>query len=320
MAAVEEFPLSASMYAIKQGAFGGPEVLEFAEVDRPVPGPDDVLVRVRAASVNPADWQIRTGVAPLPIDLPFIPGFDLAGMVERTGDRVSRFRPGDEVFGMPTPFTGTYAQYVRAPAADLALKPATLDHNQAAALASVGLTAWQGLVGIARIQPGQRVLIHAAAGGVGHIAVQIAKAFGAHVIGTARTANHGFLRDLGADELVDYTLDDFATAVRDVDIILDNIGDAYGARSLTTLAPGGHLVSTIWDHPGVTSEDAAGAGMRFDTVMVAPSAADLEELGKLVDQGLIRVHVADVLPLRDAAQAQRMSETGRVSGKLVLVS
>jgi hypothetical protein len=130
----------------------------------------------------------------------------------------------------PTPFTGTYAQYVRAPAADLAIKPATLHHNHATALSSVGLTAWQALVGITRIQPGQRVLIHAAAGGVGHIAVQIAKAFGAHVIGTARTANHGLLRDLGADALVDYTLDDFATAVCDVDIVLDNFGYAYGPR------------------------------------------------------------------------------------------
>ncbi|MFD0480083.1 NADP-dependent oxidoreductase [Nonomuraea thailandensis] len=290
------------MYAIKQRAFGGPEVLEFTEAEQPVPGPDDVLVRVRAASVNPADWKIRTGGAALPVDLPFIPGFDLAGVVERIGDRVSRFRPGDDVFGMPTPFTGTYAQYVRAPAADLALKPAGLDHNQAAALSSVGLTAWQALVGIARIQPGQRVLIHAAAGGIGHIAIQIAKAFGAHVIGTARTANHGFLRDLGADELVDYTLDDFAAAVRNVDIVLDNIGHEYGVRSLATLAPGGHLVSTIWDHPGVTAEDVARAKARFDTVQVAPSAPDLKELGKLVEQGRIRVHVADVLPLRDAAE------------------
>ncbi|MCP2353734.1 NADPH:quinone reductase-like Zn-dependent oxidoreductase [Nonomuraea thailandensis] len=307
------------MYAIKQRAFGGPEVLEFTEAEQPVPGPDDVLVRVRAASVNPADWKIRTGGAALPVDLPFIPGFDLAGVVERIGDRVSRFRPGDDVFGMPTPFTGTYAQYVRAPAADLALKPAGLDHNQAAALSSVGLTAWQALVGIARIQPGQRVLIHAAAGGIGHIAIQIAKAFGAHVIGTARTANHGFLRDLGADELVDYTLDDFAAAVRNVDIVLDNIGHEYGVRSLATLAPGGHLVSTIWDHPGVTAEDVARAKARFDTVQVAPSAPDLKELGKLVEQGRIRVHVADVLPLRDAAEGHRRSESGRVRGKLVLV-
>jgi len=311
--------VSASMYAIQQRAFGGPEVLEYAEVDRPIPGPDDVLVRVRATSVNPADWKIRTGVAALPVDLPFIPGFDLAGVVERIGDRVSRFRAGDEVFGMPTPFTGTYAQYVRAPAADLAIKPATLDHNQAAGLSSVGLTAWQALVDIAQIQPGQRVLIHAAAGGVGHIAIQIAKASGAHVIGTARTANHDLLRDLGADALVDYTLDDFATVVRDVDIVLDNIGDAYGARSLATLAPGGHLVSTIWDHPGVTAEDAARAGVRFDTVKVAPSAPDLEKLGKLVERGLIRVHMADVLPLREAAEGHRISETGRVSGKIVLV-
>jgi NADPH:quinone reductase-like Zn-dependent oxidoreductase len=311
--------LAETMYAIEQRSFGGPDVLAFTETDRPVPGPDDVLVRVRATSVNPADWKIGSGQAAIPVDLPFIPGFDVSGVVESTGERVRRFRRGDEVFGMPTPFAGTYAQYLRAPAADLAAKPSGLDHDQAAALAAVGLTAWQALVGIARVQAGQRVLIHAAAGGVGHVAVQIAKAHGAHVIGTARAANHDFLRDLGTDELVDYTVEDFATVVRDVDVVLDNIGHAYGARSLDCLAPGGHLVSAVWDHPGVTAEQAVQRGVRFDTVQVVPSAADLREIGELVERGLIRVHVAGVLPLREAAQGHRMSQTGRVSGKLVLV-
>lgn len=311
--------MPARMHAIRQRAFGGPEVLEFVEVDRPVPGPGDVLVRVLATSVNPADWKIRSGTAALPVELPFIPGFDVAGVVEQVGDQVTRFRPGDEVHGMPTPFAGTYAQYVRAPAADLAIKPVVLDHVRAGALPSVGLTAWQALVRIARIQAGQRVLIHAAAGGIGHLAVQIAKAHGAHVIGTARAANHAFLRDLGADELIDYTVEDFATAARDVDVVFDNIGYTYGARSLDTLVPGGHLVSAIWDHPGVTSEQAAQRGLRFDPVMVAPSAADLEELGKLVDRGLLRVHVEATLPLRDAAKAHERSHAGQVRGKLVLV-
>lgn len=315
----QEFPLPARMHAIRQRAFGGPEVLEFVEVDRPVPGPDDVLLRVLATSVNPADWKIRSGTAALPVQPPFVPGFDVSGVVEQVGDRVTRFRPGDEVHGMPTPFAGTYAEYVRAPAADLAAKPAGLDHVQAGAMPAVGLTAWQALVRIARIQVGQRVLIHAAAGGIGHIAIQIAKAHGAHVIGTARAANHAFLRDLGADELIDYTVEDFATAARDIDVVFDNIGDAYGARSLDTLVPGGHLVSAIWDRPGVTSEQVAERGLRFDPVQVAPSAADLEELNKLVDRGLLRVHVERTLPLRDAAKAQELSETGPVRGKLVLV-
>ncbi|GAA4459502.1 NADP-dependent oxidoreductase [Phytohabitans houttuyneae] len=307
------------MNAIRFHDFGGPEVLEVAQVARPVAGPADVLVEVRAASVNPADWKIRSGVAALPVTLPFTPGFDLAGVVVAAGDRVTRFRPGDEVFGMPAPFVGPYADYVRAPAADLAAKPRALSHAEAAAVSAVGLTAWQALVGIAEVGAGQRILVHAAAGGVGHVAVQIAKARGAYVIGTARTANHPFLRDLGADELVDHTLEDFTDAVRDVDVVLDNIGDAYGARSLDTLAPGGLLVSAIWDHPGVTEDDAARRGVRFETVKVAPSAADLEELGKLTDRGLVRVHIEQTLPLREVAEGHRLSQTGRVRGKLVLV-
>ncbi|WP_117208207.1 NADP-dependent oxidoreductase [Allorhizocola rhizosphaerae] len=304
------------MKAIVQTALGGPEVLQYTEVVPPVAGPDDVVVRVRAASVNPADWKIRAGAVPFPVELPHIPGFDLSGVVESVGERVSRFQPGDEVFGMPRFFARAYAEYARVPEADLAAKPATLDHVQAAGLASVGLTAWQGLVHIAGVKPGQRVLVHAAAGGVGHVAVQIAKALGAHVIGTARASNHDFLRELGADETIDYSTVDFADAVRDVDVVLDNIGDSYGARSLPTLAPGGILVSTLWDRPGVTDQDASRRGVRLEAVQVAPSADDLEALAKL-DQ--LRVHVQEVFPLHEAALAHRTSETARVRGKLVLI-
>ena len=310
--------MSTRMRVVQQRAFGGAEVLESTEVALPTPGPDDVLVRILAASVNPADWKIRSGVAALPVAMPFIPGFDLSGVVESVGHEVTRFRPGDEVFGMPTPFVGTYADYARAPAADLAPKPQRLSHVDAAALASVGLTAWQALVGIAQIQAGQRVLVHAAAGGVGHVAAQIAKAYGAYVIGTARASNHTFLAGLGVDEVVDYTTEDFARAVKDVDVVLDNMGYTYGPRSMETLSPGGILVSAVWDHPGVTPADAAKRGVRFATVQVRPSAADLEELGQLAERGLVRVHVADVLPLSQAAAAHRLSETGRVRGKLVL--
>ncbi|MEU4425036.1 NADP-dependent oxidoreductase [Actinoplanes sp. NPDC024001] len=310
--------MPALMTAIRQRRHGGAEVLEVAEIGRPSPGPEEVLVRVRAASVNPADWKIRSGTAALPVTMPFIPGFDLSGTVVAVGDRVTRFRPGDEVFGMPTPFAGAYAQYVRAPAADLARKPEGMSHVQAAALASVGLTAWQALAGIARVSTGQRVLVHAAAGGVGHVAVQIAKARGAHVIGTARTANHAFLAELGVDELVDYATDDFATAVKDVDVVLDTIGGAYGPRSLDTLTRGGLLVSAVWDRPGVTQADALHRGVRFETVRVHPSADDLVALANLVEQGLLRVRIAGVLPLHEAAAAHRLSESGRVRGKLVL--
>jgi NADPH:quinone reductase-like Zn-dependent oxidoreductase len=306
------------MEAVRHRVFGGPDVLELAEVPRPTPGPDDVLVRIRAASVNPADWKIRSHLAALPVTLPFIPGFDLSGTVEAVGDRVTRFRPGDDVFGMPTPFVGAYAQYARAAAADLAPRPDRLTHVEAAAVASVGLTAWQALVHIAHVEAGHRVLVHAAAGGVGHLAVQIAKAHGAYVIGTARAANHGFLAGLGVDEAVDHTVEDFAAAVKDVDIVLDTIGDSYGSRSLDTLAPGGMLVSAVWDRPGLTPHDAERRGVRFDTVQVHPSAADLDHLSRLADRGQVRVDVTHVLPLAHAADAHRLSETGRVRGKIVL--
>ncbi|MEV0715023.1 NADP-dependent oxidoreductase [Asanoa sp. NPDC050611] len=310
--------MSTQMRAIRQRGYGDADVLELTEVERPAPGPADVLVRVRAASVNPADWKIRSGAAALPVTMPFIPGFDLSGTVEAVGERVARFRPGDEVFGMPTPFVGPYAEYARAPAADLADRPQWMSEVEAAALASVGLTAWQALVGIAKVEAGQRVLVHAAAGGVGHVAVQIAKAHGAYVIGTARAANHRFLAEIGVDEAVDHSTEDFTAVVKDVDIVLDNMGYSYGPRSLETLSPGGLHVSTVWDHPGITRDDAARRGVRFETVQVRPSAEHLVALGRLVEQGLLRVHVADVLPLHRAADAHGLSESGRVRGKLVL--
>lgn len=306
------------MRAISQREFGGPEVLEVIEVERPEPAPDSVLVRVRAASVNPADWKIRAGTPPLFGDPPFTLGFDVSGVVERVGSRVTRFRPGDEVHGMPTPPAGAYAEYLVAPAADLVAKPPSLDHVHAAALPAVALTAWQALVGIADVQPGQRVLVHAAAGGLGHVAVQIAKARGAYVVGTARADKHDFLRQLGADELIDYTRRDFAVSARGIDVVFDLVGGAYGARSLDTLRPGGQLVTAVWNDPGVTEAEVRRRGLRYAPVHVGPSAGDLEQVDALVERGLLRVHVDQVLPLEAAGKAHEISRSGRVRGKLVL--
>ncbi len=228
------------MRAIGQDEFGGPEVLELIEVERPEPGPAEVLVRVHAAGVNPTDsWHRATGgLAGAVIRL----GWDVSGVVEAVGLGVATLAPGDEVFGMPRhPLpAGTYAEYVTSPARHLVRKPTGLTHVQAAALPLAALTAWQALVDVAEVRPGHRVLIHAAAGGVGHLAVQIAKARGAYVIGTARSAKHDFLRGLGADELVDYTEADFETAVEPVDVVIDTIGGAYGPRSLRHPPPGRH--------------------------------------------------------------------------------
>src|SRR6185436_20651544 len=198
-----------TMRAIRQLSLGGPEVLELAEVPRPQPGPTEVLVRVTAAGVNPVDWKVRAGGGFLG-EPPFTVGWDVAGVVEGLGRGGTRFAPGDRVFGMPRfPHeAAAYADYVAAPARHFARAPASASDVEAAALPMAGLTAWQALVDTADVQPCQRVLVHAAAGGIGHLAVQIAKARGAYVIGTARAENHAFLAELGADEAIDYTRDD----------------------------------------------------------------------------------------------------------------
>ncbi|MEJ3653121.1 NADP-dependent oxidoreductase [Actinomycetes bacterium KLBMP 9759] len=306
------------MRAVNQRVFGGPEVLEQVELDVPVPGPDDVLVRVRAAGVNPADWKIRSGAAPLFGEPPFVLGFDVAGVVEEVGGNVSRWQPGDAVFGMPTPPAGAYAEFVRAPAVDLAPIPDGLDFIQAAALPAVALTAWQALVGIAEVGAGQRVLVTAAAGGVGHVAVQIAKARGAYVIGTARADKHAFLEELGVDASIDYATADVAAEAPDMDVVFDLIGGANGQSSLRSVRPGGMLLTALWDDPGVEDAEVRRQGRRLGVVQVRPSGAELARIGELVAQDLLRVHVQDVIPLADAAAAHRISERGRVRGKLVL--
>src|SRR5262245_22280278 len=232
-----------TMRAIRQETHGSPDVLKEVELPRPEPGLSEILVAVRAAGVNPTDWWNRAQV--LTIDrLPLVLGWDVSGVVEAVGTGVTLFKPGDEVFGMlPYPFgVGSHAEYVTAPSRTFAKKPANIDHVQAGALPLVALTAWEALVDVAGVHEGQRVLVHAAAGGVGHMAVQIAKLKGAHVIGTASAPKHEFVKGLGADEVIDYRETDFAEAVRDVDIVLDAIGGEYGPRSLRTLRRGGVLV------------------------------------------------------------------------------
>lgn len=213
---------------------------------------------------------------------------------------------------------GAYAEYVTAPARHFAHRPEALDHLQAAAVPLAALTAWQALVDTADVQPGRRVMIHAAAGGVGHLAVQIAKARGAHVIGTARRAKRDFLRSLGADELVDYTEVDFAEAVYDVDVVLDAIGGPYGERSLRTLRRGGTLISILPPDATVPAEQARAAGVRAVFMLVEPDQAGLRRIAALVDSGRLRVEVAAVFPLENAAEAHTFGEAGRTTGKIVL--
>ena len=306
-----------TMQAVWQPAPGGPELLALRRSARPRPGPGQVLLRVRAAGVNPADWKMGAGVSRYALP-PFVPGLDVSGEVVAAGAGVTEFRAGDEVFGCVP--TGGYAEYAVAPALALAPKPASLDHTQAAALPVAGLTAFQSLVRAAGLRTGQRVLVHAAAGGVGHFAVQIAKAYGGYVLATARAARHPLLRDLGVDEPIDYTAVDFSTVARDVDVVVDPIAEDYGPRSLRVLRPGGVLLDIRGAGPDRTAVEAAVAesGLRYVRFGFTPSGADLAEIAGLVDRGALRVVVDRVLPLTQAADAWQLSATNRVSGKIVL--
>lgn len=311
----------ASMRAVQQQTLGEPDVLAVVDLPRPTPRTNEVLIRVEAASVNPTDWKHRANGGFLG-EPPFVLGWDLSGVVEEVGIGVARFSPGDEVFGMLSyPFGhGAHAKYVAAPAAWFAPKPASLDHVQAAALPLVSLTAWQALVENARIQPGQRVLIHAAAGGVGHVAVQLAKARGAHVIGTASSEKHDFLREIGVDEPIDYREVDIAEAVSDVDAVLDTIGGDTSLASLRTLRPGGIVVSILPVGSDDLYREAERLGVRAVRMLVDASRHDLVSITDLVEQGSLRATISEVFPLEQVAEAHRRGETGRTTGKMVLTT
>jgi len=312
--------MPARMRAVRQHSFGGPGVLELADVDRPVPLATEVLVRVHAASVNPVEPMIRSGQFPLLGPPPFILGWDISGVVEDLEPGVTRFRVGDEVYGMPffPRAASAYAEYVAAPSRQLARKPAGLSHAEAAAMPLAGLTAWQSLVDTARLEAGQRVLIHGAGGGVGHLAVQIAKAHGAHVIGTASAGKHDLLRGLGADELIDHRTDDFTARAADLDVVLDILGGEIARRSIGVLRPGGMLVTVVGRRDTDLATRTEAAGRRFAGISVEPDYPGLEALTGLAESGLLRVHLQATLPLAEAAKAHELVESGRTAGKIVL--
>ncbi|MGD0555009.1 MAG: NADP-dependent oxidoreductase [Streptosporangiaceae bacterium] len=296
-----------------QNVLGGPEVLTIAEVPVPEPGPSQLLVRVKAAGLNPTDWKHRSGKLFLP-EPPLTLGWDVSGVVEKTGFGVTLFKPGDEVFGMlPYPGGhGSHAEYVTGPARAFARKPANLDHIQAGAVPLAALTAWQALVDTANVQPGQRVLIHAAAGGVGHLAVQIAKARGAYVIGTASAGNHELVTGLGADEMIDYRTTDFTEAVKDIDIVLDPMGGEYTTRSFRVLRPGGIVVTIVGGSAEVPD------GVRHVRMLVEADHTGMDAIRELAEEGKLRPVIAASFPLTEVAKAHATGETGHVAGKLVL--
>jgi NADPH:quinone reductase-like Zn-dependent oxidoreductase len=303
------------MRVITQNTVGDASVLEVAEVAKPVPGAGQVLVKVGAAGVNPVDTYIRGGGFPALGEPPFTLGWDIAGTIEQVGDGVQDFATGDEVYGLLT-FPGTgggYAEYAVVDASDVVSRPSWLTLEEAGAVPMVALTAWQALVRRGGLSAGQRVLIHAAAGGVGHVAVQIAKARGAYVIGTASAAKHDFLRSLGVDEVIDYRHQDF-TEIEPVDVVLDTVGGEYAERSAKVIKPGGVLVSIIPGNPGFDVDRAVDLGIRFELFMgVSASGADLAALPQL------KVQIDHTVPLADAAKAHELVESKRTTGKVVLV-
>ncbi|MGW2491321.1 NADP-dependent oxidoreductase [Streptomyces sp. NPDC001606] len=310
-----------TMRAISQDVIGGPEVLKEVRLPRPTPGPGEILVRVRAAGVNPTDWKHSSVPGLFLGEPPFVLGWDVSGEVTATGPGVTLFKPGDEVFGMlPYPYgAGSHAEYVTGPARAFAPKPAELDHVQAGALPLAALTAWQALIDTAHLEAGQRVLIHAAAGGVGHLAVQIAKAHGAYVIGTASAPKHDFVRSLGADEVIDYRTTDPAEAVRDADIVLDAQGNDHALHSLRSLRPGGILVSLRLDDaiPALLQE-ATRLGVRAEVMLVQDDHTGMKAIAHLAAEGRLRPEIAATFELADAAKAHTLGDTGHTTGKLVL--
>lgn len=309
------------MRAVQVHQPGGADALRVAEIPAPTPGPTEVLVRVHAAGINPVDWKTRAGggVAGLLGPTPWILGWDVSGVVEQLGGGVTRFAVGDTVYGMPRfPHqAGGYAEYVTAPSRHLARKPTAMDHVHAAGLPLAGLTAWQALIDTADVQPGQRVLIHAAGGGVGHLAVQLAHWRGAHVIGTASAAKHDRLHALGADQLIDHTTTRFEDATGDIDVVVDLVGGETTRRSVTVLRPGGLLLAipSAADLPDPATLDQH--RVRGLNLLVEPDHHALQQLARLADDGLLNVHIHATADLADIADLHTAGETGRTLGKLI---
>jgi NADPH:quinone reductase-like Zn-dependent oxidoreductase len=329
-----------TMKAIQLHEFGGPEVLRYDEVPIPEPKPGEVLIRVHAVGINPPDWYVRDGLTILPpelrppLSLPIIPGTDVSGVIEAVAGDVEDILIGDEVFGLlrfPGGEGSTYAEYVAAPASDLACKPAGIDHVHAAATPMAGLTAWQFLIELGHDQasPFQAephrpmalnaettVLINGAAGGVGHFALQLAKWKGARVIAVASGRHESFLRELGTDEFIDYTKSRPEELVHDVDLVLDTLGGPDSSRLLRTLKRGGELYPVFMAE--YDPEETAQLGVTTSGTQVHSNGPQLAELGRMLDAGTMHVTIDSTFPLSDARRAHERAARGHIQGKIVL--
>jgi len=310
------------MKAVRIEGYGNEEVMALAEVERPTPGDNELLVKVRAAAVNPVDWKIRDGLGELfGLKPPLILGCEVAGTVEAVGSRgssrtgVSDFVAGDEVYGYLSAHSGGYAEYVAAPASEFVRKPKHINFDTAASVPVAALTAWQGIFDHGELASGQCILITGASGAVGSMAVQLAKNKGAYVIGTGSGRNEEFVRKLGADEFIDYKKAKFEDKVSGVDVVFDTVGGDTQERAFQTLKRGGVLVSTV---SPPSAEKSKEFGVTVAMVVMMAKGDQLAKINRLVESGKLKVRVATVLPLTEVKKAHQLSSSGHADGKIIL--
>lgn len=310
------------MKAIQISQFGSNDALTYTELAKPELNSGEVLIKNKAAGVNPIDWKTCSGggAAPFIGDLPFVPGWEFAGTVDTVADDVDEFKPGNEVFGFIRfpERAGCFAEYIAVPADQISLRPEGLPVEAAAGLGLAGLTAWQALFDKGNLQASQQVVILAAAGGVGHLAVQLAKWMGARVVATASTKNHEFLKELGADLVIDYENESILDHVNNVDLVIDGVGGQVGIDALSCVKPGGTLVTL----PSVTKDEVIAAGkamkVKVEPIRAEPNSEQLDRLAGLYADRKLSLKIADTYPLSEVALAFDASRTGKVQGKLVL--
>lgn len=307
------------MKAIVMNQYGESEELVETEWSKPEINPDQVLIEMHATAINPIDWVIRSGYMAenMPVEFPFILGWDAAGVIAKVGQDVTQFKVGDEVFARPATENGTYAEYVAVGEDLVALKPKNLSFNEAASVPLAGLTAWQCLVDFGQIKAGDKVLIHAGSGGVGSLAIQIAKSFGAYVLSTASGKNEAFLKELGVDEFINYETTDFVDVAKDLDLVVDTMGGDILEKSLSVVKDGGRLVS-ISGEPN--EEKAKEREITVKSLWLDPNGKQLAELGELIEKGEVKPYIGHTFPftaqgLRDAHD---LSETRHAKGKIVI--
>ena len=306
------------MKAVRIHSYGTSEVLQLEEISIPDIAADEVLIKVVAASINPVDWKVRAGYLKLMNvhKLPLILGWDVAGIIEKTGSEVTNFKPGDQVYSRPAlERNGSYTEFMTVKANEVAFKPTSITFEEAASIPLAGITAWESLVTTAAIQPGQKVLIHAASGGVGTLAVQIAKAKGCYVIGTTSAANIDLVKRLGADEVIDYKTQDFSQLLTDIDVVFDTIGGKTQDDSWKVLKKGGILVSITVRPKAQTAKEY---NVRSGYVFIKPNVPVLNELTNLIDSGQLKPVIGATFSLDDIKKAHELSETGRAKGKIVI--